>query len=63
MRKFLKARKNIAGIRYAVNAGELVSGIRTGTSYTIYPLDRNDISIAGVPAHYLEEVEQVSCPG
>lgn len=60
MKKCLRARKNIAGIRYSVNAGDLVGGVPTGTSYTIYPLDRNDISIAGVPAHYLEELEQVS---
>ncbi len=60
MKKFLKTRKNIAGMRFMVSAGELVGGIRTGTSYTIYPLDRNDVSIAGVPAHFLEELEQIS---
>ena len=60
MKKYLRVKKNIAGIRYSVNAGDLVGGIRTGTSYTIYPLDRNDISMAGVPIHYLEELEQAS---
>ncbi len=60
MKKYLKARKNIAGIHYAVNAGDLVSGVLTGTCYTIYPLDRNDVSIAGVPVHYLEELNNVS---
>lgn len=60
MKKHLKARKNIPGIHYSVNAGDLVGGFLTGTCYTIYPLDRNDVSIAGVPVHYLEEMENAS---
>lgn len=57
MKKLFKARKNIAGMRFSVNAGDTVSAVQTGGFYTIYPLDRNDISIAGIPLHYLEEQE------
>jgi len=60
MKKYLKVRKTIAGMHYSVNAGDMVSGVLTGTCYTIYPLDRNDVSIAGVPVHYLEELEKAS---
>lgn len=55
MQKLFKAKKNIAGLRFSVTAGDIVNGIQTGPCFTIYPLHRNDISIAGIPAHYLEE--------
>lgn len=55
MKRLLKARKDFAGIRFVINKGDLVYGIPEGDSYSVSPVGRDDLTMSGVPAHYLVE--------
>lgn len=56
MKKAMKVVKQLGSINISFDVGEVVEAEKIGDYFKITPFGKSGPSIAGVPAHYLEEL-------
>ena len=59
MKILMRAKKNIAGLRFCIGADALVYATAHGETYSISPVGNEDLTLSGIPAHYLVVVDHV----
>ena len=59
MKALMKAKKNIAGMRFCISADALVNATAHSEAYSISPLGHEELTLPGIPIHYLVKGDHV----